>query len=428
MRLPPDMFLALRYLKPKRSLVSVITLMSIIGPALGVAVLIIVTAVFDGFDREMKERILGLQAHLMVYPSKRSYFDPVAKIDDPTTVMTILEAHGLKAAPMIEDLALVQHEQSIEIKSMRGIVPEREVEITALRESLVRGTWDIKSGEVLLGMDFAAALGVDIGDTVLIHSPRRLTENVEWDEGGEITVEQPENVYLPEEATVAGIFSFGIYQIDSNMIYMHLDQAAEVLSIDWGAATGVHCRTPDPFAMTGLARQLREQLPDYNVVTWQEQNERLFGALKVEKTLTTFLLFFIVIVAAFSIAGTLITSAIQKTREIGILKALGIGPGMIARVFLVQGALIGFVGTAIGAAAGLLTIRYREPVAKGIAKVLGHEIFPPELYHLQKIPAWLTWRDSLTIIGSAFVICIIASLLPALYASTLRPAKALAED
>ncbi len=428
MRSSPDIFLAFRYLRPKRSLVSVITLLSVIGPALGVAVLIIVTAVFDGFDREMKQRLLGLQAHLMVYPGQRSYFESVAKIDDPAPVMGLLESKGLKAAPMIEDLALVQYRDIIEIKSMRGIVPEEEIEITDLKKSIVAGTWDIKPGEVLVGVNLAASLGVDIGDAILVHSPRKLTENVVWDESGEITMEETQSVYLPEEAVVAGLFSVGIHQIDANMIYLHLDQAADVLGLDWGAATAIHCRSNSPFELDDLANELRGILKGYHVVTWQEQNERLFGALQVEKTLTTFLLFFIVIVAAFSIAGTLITSVTQKTRDIGILKAVGMGPGTIAKVFLIQGAVIGFLGTAAGTAVGLLVIRFRDNVADAIARLIGHELFPPELYYLEKIPAWLTMQDTLVIVGMAFIVCVAASLLPALYASFLQPAKALAED
>ena len=428
MRCSPDIFLALRYLRPKRSLVSIITLLSVIGPALGVAVLIIVTAVFDGFDREMKQRLLGLQAHLMVYPAQRSDFESVAKIDDPTPVMGLLESKGLKAAPMIEDLALIQYRDTIEIKSMRGILPEKEIEITDLRDSIVTGTWDIQPGEVLIGVNLASTLGVDIGDTVLVHSPRKLTENVKWDESGEISMEETESVYLPEEAVVAGLFSFGIHQIDANMVYLHIDQAAEVMALDWGVATAVHCTSDHPFDLDPVTENLRGILRGYHIVTWKEQNERLFGALQVEKTLTTFLLFFIVIVAAFSIAGTLITSVTQKTRDIGILKAVGIGPGTIAKVFLIQGAVIGLLGTVIGTICGLLIIRFRDTVADGIATLIGHELFPSELYYLDKIPAWLTVKDTALIVGLAFFICVTASLLPALYASLLQPAKALAED
>lgn len=428
MRLPPDIFLALRYLRPKRSLVSVITLLSVIGPALGVAVLIIVTAVFNGFDREMKQRLLGLQAHLTIYPQFRSSFESVATIDDPDPVVGLLESKGLKAAPMIEDLALVQHRETIEIKSMRGILPEREVTISDLGDSMVKGDWNIDPGEAILGVSLAAALGVDIGDTLLIHSPRRLTENVDWDEQGDITLKETQSVYLPEEVVVAGLFSFGIHQIDANMIYLHIDQAAEVVGVGWGSATAVHCRSNTPFALDETAEALRKILRGYHVVTWQEQNERLFGALQVEKTLTTFLLFFIVVVAAFSIAGTLITSVIQKTRDIGIMKAVGIGPVTIAKVFLIQGAIIGLLGTTLGTGIGLLVIRFRDTIAEGIAKVIGHEIFPPELYHLQRIPAWITPTDTIAVVGLAFCICVAAALLPALYASALQPARALAED
>ena len=180
--------------------------------------------------------------------------------------------------------------------------------------------------------------------------------------------------------------------------------------------------------LNGLAERLRARLPACRIVTWQEANQLLFGALAVEKRLTLFLLAFIVIVAAFGIAGTLITVAVQKTREIGILKAVGMSGGTVARIFILQGAVIGVIGTALGTGLGLLVLHYRNEVAGLLAKVMKVEIFPKKLYHLSEIPAFTTRGDILLIVGLSLIICVAASLVPALYACSLSPAKALQEE
>ncbi len=424
----PDVFLARRYLRPRRSLTSIITLLSVVGPALGVTVLIVTTAVFSGFDREIKQRLLGMQAHVHVYPQPAGWREEQPIISEPAPIFEIMETVGLAAAPSIDDLVILQFRESMEIKSMSGILPEREALITDLPASMVQGGYAIAPGEILVGSPLALQLGLRIGDRLLVHAPRRLARHLEWSEGGGIEARESDVVHLPEEVVVAGIFSFGIHQLDQNVVYMHIDQAAELLGLDWEVATAIRGRLADPFHLEQELAELRRQLPGFRVVTWQEQNERLLGAIQVEKNLTLFLLFFIVLVAAFSIAGTLITSVIQKTREIGILKALGLSPLAIARVFVYQGAIIGLVGTLSGCLAGFLIVRHRNLVADLIARLLGREIFPPELYYLDSIPAWLTAREMINIGVLAFVVCVFASLLPALYASCLQPARALTEE
>ena len=168
--------------------------------------------------------------------------------------------------------------------------------------------------------------------------------------------------------------------------------------------------------------------PNAEIQTWQERNQMLFGTLKVEKNLMTFLMAFIVLVASFSIAGTLITVVVQKTREIGVMKAVGFGRLMIARVFLFQGAIIGVIGTAAGTALGLLVIVFRRQIADFLSFIMGHDVFPAELYHLEAIPAQVTASDLTFIIILSLIICISAAVVPAIYASSLQPAKALQED
>lgn len=425
----PDIFLTRRYLKPRRSLSSIITLLSVLGPALGVTVLIVTTAVFSGFEREMKQRLLGIQAHLHIFPHSHMDFQGRPIISEPDSITeTLEEKTEIKTAPNIDDLIIIQFQERMEIKTMSGILPGKEAQITELPESIQLGRYDIKPGEILIGAPFARKFNLQVGDELLVHAPRQMARHLKWREDGTIEAEETTTVHLPEECTVAGIFSFGIYDLDSAMVYMHIDQAAELLGLPWDTATVIKGKVPDPFNMKSEVALLRNQLPDYQVSTWKERNVRLLDTVQVEKNLTLFLLFFIVLVAAFSIAGTLITSVIQKTREIGILKALGLSPFAIARIFLFQGAVIGFIGTVLGCLSGILIIYYRETVADLIGFLLGREIFPPELYHLYRIPAWLTTWDVAVIGGMAFLVCVLAALLPALYASCLKPAQALTEE
>ncbi len=425
-----DIFLARRYLRPRRSLTSVILLLSILGPALGVAVLIVTTSVFTGFQREIQHRLIDMQAHLRVVPAQAAAkgLSEQAIISDPQSIMQVMREAGVTPAPSLDDLALLQSRGRMEIKSLQGIDPELEEKITDLERGTILGTHRISHGEVLIGQPLAENLGLNIGDQLLLHSPRRLTEHIEWREDGTVKAEEIDTVRLPEEVEVAGIFTFGIHQLDSNVIYIHIDQAAELLGLDWDTADSIKGGVEDPFDLRDEAAALQARLPDYHVITWQEENKRLLGAVQVEKNLTLFLLFFIVLVAAFSIAGTLITSVIQKTREIGILKAIGLSPFTIARVFLYQGMLIGAAGTAIGCLGGVLIVYYRESVADFIARLLGREIFPPELYYLDRIPAWISAGDVMLITFLALAACVLAALLPALYASALKPARALAEE
>ena len=424
-----EFFLALRYLRPKRTFISVITLLSILGPVLGVALLVIVTAVMSGFDRDIRERILDLQAHVQILPrySSGSFNDGIQGLPDTDGVLTALNDIGIEAAPIIEGPVLIQVRKAVSTKYVRGIVPELEQRVTSIRET-VQGRFDITEGQAVIGQGMAAELGLGIGDRFLIHSPHRLAANVDWDEQGRIMASEIDEMYVPEEVEIAGIFSLGMHEYDASILFLHMDQAADLFGLDWGTATSVHASVPDPFDMDALIAEMRRKLPDCRVLSWQEANSRLFGALRVEKNLMFFLLTFIVIVASFGIATTLITVVVQKTREIGIMKAVGMTSGMVARIFLLQGAIIGVIGVTLGTLLGWLVIRFRDQIALVLEKLMNVEVFPQELYHLYRIPALMTFEDVALIVVVALLICIGAALIPALYASWMSPAAALQEE
>lgn len=348
-------------------------------------------------------------------------------LSNPDRILRKLDTLECQAAPIIEGPVLLQVRNQASGKFVRGILPEREREVADFAHA-VRGRFDVEDGEAIIGAHLAVELDIQIGDKLLIHSPANLTANFLWDESGQIQTRDQAEIYLPEEAEVVGILSMGIYEYDSSLVILHMDQAADLFGLPWGAATSVHAKVPDPFRMTPIAEAVRKAFPFKRVITWQEANKQYFDALRVEKNMMFFLLTFIVLVAAFGIATTLVTVAVQKTREIGVLKAVGFGPLDVARIFLYQGALIGVIGTSLGVGAGLLILYYRSSIAAFLARFMGVEIFPPELYHFSEIPARVLPMDVAMIAASALLLCIMAALVPAIYASLLSPADALRED
>ncbi|MCX7916475.1 MAG: FtsX-like permease family protein, partial [Verrucomicrobiae bacterium] len=252
-----------------------------------------------------------------------------------------------------------------------------------------------------------------IGDRVTVYSPRNFERRVE-------------EVYLPVELEVTGIFESGLFEYDAGLMFVSLATAQELYEL--GASVhGIEVVTDDP--MRG-AWQVAQALhgavaPPLRAQTWAQMNRQLLAAIQVEKTVMFFILTFIIVVAAFGIMSTLITVTVQKTREIGVLKALGTPSRKVLGVFLLQGFVVGVVGVALGVALGLVTVANINPISQFLSSVFGLELFPKEIYNLPRIPAYLTWRDLVTIAGSALVICTLAGLAPAIRAARLEPIEAL---
>jgi len=368
-----------------------------------------------------------MQAHLQVYPSRFYGQEGTPVIEKPAQVIQAARNAGARAAPLIEGPVLVQARDRVIAKYLRGIVPAQERVVSNLEKS-VKGRFDLKEGEALVGVELARELGLRIGDPLLLHCPAKLTRNVEWLPDGGVKIRDNGEVYLPEQVTVAGIFDMGVYEFDSGIIFVQLDRAADLFGLPWGSATSVQVRAPDPFNLEPLNRRLQEQFPTFRTLTWMEANRQLFGALRVEKNLMSFLLVFIVIVAAFGIAGTLITVVVQKTREIGILKAVGMSGGMVARIFLLQGTFIGVIGTVLGTGLGALVVHYRNVIADLLGKIMGVEVFPKELYHLTQIPGQIIPADLALIVGASLLICVAGALIPALLAAAQSPAASLRDE
>jgi lipoprotein-releasing system permease protein len=407
-RLPFELFLGLRYLKPKRTFVSVITLISLAGVTIGVWVLIVVIAVMSGFDRELREKLMGMNAHVTVMAGG-------GLLDHSDQVLqTILETPHVKAAtPFAISVVLVEFERRAMTPYLKGIDPKREVTVSKLGTYIKEGSLDLDGEKVLIGQDLASQCGIFLGDKITVYSPRNIEK-------------KGEEVYLPMELTVTGIFESGMYEYDVGLIFTSLETAQELYSLG-NAVHGIEIRTDDPInGAREVADTLNRKLPSpLRAQTWAQMNQRLLGAIQVEKSVMFFILTFIIIVAAFGIMSTLITVTVQKTREIGVMKALGAASGKILRIFVFQGFIVGVFGVAIGIGLGLLTVQNINPINHFLSQVVGIDLFPRDIYNFPTIPAFLTTRDLLTIGLSALVICTFAGLLPALRAARLEPVEAL---
>jgi lipoprotein-releasing system permease protein len=427
LKLPFSLFLALRYLKPKRTFLSIITLISVVGVMLGVTVLILVISVMTGFDRELRQKVIDFDAHILVTSEDvfRDWRALKAKIDKiPGVVATapyvqgpvIVEFHSRRLAPLI-----------------RGVDPEQEEKVIPLRKFVRYGKLDLEGDSTVLGIELARKLGANVGDKVTVYSPGNLgqvldsikkLENAKGEEEKK-AIDELRDVILPKELTVTGIFETGHFLHDSEFLLVPVYVGQELYGLG-DALHGITVKTDNPYGAERVKQEIQQLLepPEY-AQTWIDMNRQYFEAVRLERTVMFFLLFFIVIVAAFGIMSTLITVTVQKRQEIGIVKALGANIAQIIWVFLGQGTIVGLFGTVTGLGLGMTLIRYRNEFSRWLASTLHIEIFPREVYQFSSIPAEVIPRDVAIICVSAFLICSFAALIPAYFAARLDPVKAL---
>lgn len=422
MNLKTELFLARRYMRPKRSAVSIITVISIIGVTLGVAVLIVVLAVMTGFTDVMKAKLLDTRAHLQVY----SRFSQ--SILEPEKVIAAADKLGGRAIAIVDRPALIQRKQNFVPKEIIGINPAAAGKVFKLKDQIKYGKLTLDHNEVIISTVIAKELNLWLGDKLIVHSPPRLAQMFKVGKDGKVRYEKSDHIYLPEEYTISAIYSFGKYDFDRNIIFMGLDDADELFQLPWGAASAVYIWTDKPFAIDNYAAKLKKSMPMMRMYTWKAINRDLLGVLQVEKNMMFFLMIFIVLVAAFSITNTLITVVYQKNREIGLLKALGASSASIMRIFIFQGFIIGLFGSGCGVLMGWLVVRYRNNLVDFISHLVGRDLFPKEFYFFDQLPGRIVMSDLLTICISAIVLCTIGGIIPAWSAARQDPAKTLRNE
>ena len=424
-KLPFELLLALRYLRPKRTFVSIITLISVLGVALGVAVLIIVISVMSGFDHDLREKILGFNAHLKVFA-----LDPAGRtgtMKDYGRVMDLIAANKnvrgitpfIFGPVLVETQAETNRPSLQDAPMLRGIDPQTEDKVSNLPRSVVEGKFDLSGRGLLVGNDFARNLNLRIGDHLSIYSAREIKRMKAGRDKNEDTA------ILPDDYEVRGIFDVGYYDYDARVIVVSLENAQDLYDLG-DSVHGLLVMLQDPYQAPAVRRELAGALgPDYAITTWTEENSAILGALVVEKNVMFYLLFFIVIVAALCILSAQITFVVQKTREIGMLKALGATNLQISGVFISQSAIIGVLGVLAGYGLGILALTYRNEFLHFMNHWTGWELFPASIYGFSELPAIIDARDIALICGSSFVICILGGVLPAIRAGRLKPVEAL---
>jgi lipoprotein-releasing system permease protein len=435
-RLPFTYFIALRYLKPKRTFLSLITLISITGVVLGIAVLIVIISVFTGFEREIESKIIGFDAMMFINangPGPESGF--IKNWRDLLT--TVEKVPGVvAAAPAMQGRVVAESHAANGLNYrltpwIRGIDPKLANKVANFASMIVDGKMDLEGDTCVVGSDVASNLQISVGDTLTIYSPGSLNHiidllrEVQNDPAKKENVQKAIDLLLPTELTVTGIFSTGRYLYDSDYILVPLHIGQELYQLG-DAVHFIGIRTSDPFAVTPVKQRLTSLLqPPLQAETWIDRNKDYLDAIRVERTTMFFVLLFIVVVAAFGIMSTLITTTVQKTRDIGVMKALGAKISQVLWIFLAQGMIIGFFGTLIGLITGILAIQYRNQLRDFLSATFHIQLFPAQIYQFAEIPAKIVPRDVALICLSGFIICTVAALIPAYFAARLDPVKAL---
>ena len=400
-----ELFMAGRYLRGRgRRLLSGITTIAIGGVFVGVAAIIIVLSVENGFHQELRDRILGATPHIVV--AKLSYAAIPYSGPDDTVEQRIRRVPGVTSvAPFVYAKTLVRSENGVEGVVIRGVDPHQEKEITDIGATVVEGSFSFDSGGVVLGIELARVLGLAVGDRLNLASPF----------GGTSTPLGfiPRTKYF----AVNGIFDSGMYEYNSSFVYLSLPDIQQFLGME-NSITGYEVRVKDVYSSGRIARRITNVLGyPYRATDWIAQNRNLFTALRLEKVVTFIVLVLIVLVAAFNIIGMLTMMVMRKTREIGILKAIGAKPQTVTRIFILTGGLIGLIGTALGGVFGFV-----------ISWALNKYRFvslPGDVYFIKNLPVQMQAQDFIIVCAAAVIITFAATIYPAVKAARLVPLEAI---
>ena len=406
--MPFSLFLALKYLKPKRSVTSVITCVSVLGVLLGVAVVIIVRAVMTGFGDLWQEKILDFKPHisLTALGSGRVIYgeDELAR--------RLAAIPGVTAVtPEIDTRVMLEYRGRVSAPVILGVDAERFT--SAYKVGPPRaGMFDLDGDSIVLGVDLARSLGVWVGDDVTVYSPKTLVARDE--------------IFLPMKWRVTGIFSSGQRDYDSGFAVASLVNARELMGMEKGVfAIHLKLEAPaDPERFPVVRDQVAAAAPDCRLVTWQQADREIFNALAVEKNMTALLLSLITVVALFCVMNTLLVLTVQKTPEIGLLKALGFSRREIMGVFMVHGLVQCTAGIALGLLASWAVLTNLQRIVEWLGSI-GVPVFPESVYGLAEIPHRVIVSDIVWTVAIVYAFGWLASFIPALIASTKDPVKAL---
>lgn len=409
---PLSVFIGLRYTRAKRRnhFISFISLSSMLGVALGVMALITVLSVMNGFEKELRERILGMTSHAFITGAEGT-------LTDWQSLQQRIDGYPdlVDSAPFVEGQAMLSQGNRVRGTLVRGIDPVLEQGVSSIGDKVIQGQLKaLQPGSfgIVLGKDLAIAMGVATGDKITM-----ITPHVSPTPAGVIP--------RLKRLTVVGVFEIGMYEYDSSLAVMNIEDAAKLFRIP-GKVTGLRLKLDDVYQAPRITRELINTLPsEYRAADWTFQHANFFRALKTEKTVMFVILMLIVAVAAFNIVSTLVMMVTDKQADIAILRTLGMTPKSVMSIFIVQGTMIGFIGTLLGVVGGVAMALNIADLIASLEQLIGYHFLPADVYYISSLPSDLHWNDVVVIGITAFILSILSTLYPSWRAAQVRPAEAL---
>ena len=409
---PYELFVGLRYTRAKRRnhFISFISVTSMLGIALGVAALIVVLSVMNGFQKELRARILGVASHVQITGMAGGLKDwPLV------AAQTARNKEVVAAAPYVMAQGLISNHQTVQGSIVRGILPAEEDKVADIGMHMKSGRLGaLQPGRfgIVLGSELALSIGARVGDKIVVIAPQ-----------GQVT---PAGI-MPrlKQFDVVGIFEVGMYEYDAGLALIHLEDAQKLYRME-DKVSGVRLKLKDLFAAPRVARELTSTLDaDVYVADWTRSHANFFRAVQIEKRVMFIILLLIVAVAAFNIVSTLVMAVTDKRADIAILRTLGAAPAEIMRIFIIQGALIGVIGTLAGVFGGVLIALNVDVVVPAIERLIGVQFLAKDVYYISDLPSDLHLQDVAVIALTSLVLSLVATLYPSLRAARVNPAEAL---
>ncbi|MEO0444488.1 MAG: ABC transporter permease [Verrucomicrobiota bacterium] len=423
-----SVFLTLRYLRPKRSFVSLITLISLLGVTLGVWVLTGVMAIMTGYVEKMRTSILGSEAHLTIQQGGVLY-------DWPSVLNTAQEHPAvIDAMPFAQGQVAMDYDDQLLVVNMQAVAPLPgpmanrfdQLILPPENEGDVEGRFDLEDDYAVVGKVLAEEFGLEVGDLIVLHSLANGRELLQSFEEGKRP--ETEELIFPVELEVVGLFDSGRHSFDKRTVFVPLEMGQRLYNLGAGAH-GIALHVEDPYRAKVVQSEVEENLaPPLSVRSWMDRNRMVFDLVAMQRMMMILLLFLITIVAGFCITNTMITVTTQKRREIGLFKSLGAGVRQIVGVFLGQGLALGLVGVLTGFALAFVTLTFRQQGLHLAGALLGVDVFSEEIYEFSELPARITLIELVWIGGGALLACALASLFPAFLAARMDAAKALRNE
>ncbi len=413
-KLPFELFVGLRYLRAKRKshFTTFISITSMVGIALGVAVLIVVLSVMNGFGTELRSRILGVASHLQITEGSNT-------LSDWQSVMREVDGipHVVAAAPFVMAQGMLSFGSVAQGTLVRGVLPDAEVKVAEFAEKMKVGKLaDLRAGEfgIILGTDLAYSLGLTVGDKVVLMSP-----------SGQAT--PVGTMPRMKQFKLIGLFEMGYQAYDSGLALIHMEDAAKLYRME-DKVSGLRLKLDDPFLTSAVAPEIASRLGsrgNYYLSDWVQENPNFFQALKMEKRIMSIIMVLVVTVAAFNIVSTLIMAVIDKRADIAIMRTFGASPRSIMKIFIIQGILIGVIGTLSGVGLGILITLNVDVIVPFIEQLFNTKFLAKDVYYISEVPSQLLWSDVTVIALTSFVLSLLATLYPSYKASQINPAEAL---